>query len=276
MKVCWTSGVTRPAKGSFTYRIKGIIRDQESGEELFTTPAVTLTVQVNGTALHKTVTVSQKGAIDLMKPDSRIVLTVKAKGLNTQTELLGSDTHIKLTGKDASLFMAERSSDGTQIYISLAKPASSYLTGKKYDVKLDGISVVHPSGEETVITGIGKKLNIALKQSKPKLTLTPAKGTIAGTDNAAGNILSLRFAASVPDGSAKIKSVSLVYDKSVGDALQLQPVKFDSDQQGGTLELRQTKMLKKGAKYTVKLLVVYENQAANAKETIVSFKVTVK
>lgn len=275
--VSWDGTNNRPAKGNYTYDLT--VKLNVNGNDYPLNKPVRLTVKVVDTAQDKVVSFSQKGAIDLMNKDSAITVTPKFVGINGTTDHY---SRVVLGGKDAPLFKVSYIDPYTGAFTVVpAKDASMYVTGHKYDVTIDSVTVQHDDYRfRTELKGIAKKLTVVLRATAPKVTsIYPGPGTmtIEGTANRRGNALPL-----LVNATHDIAKITQIIEKpadaafSIGSSgVTINPFGYAGGDNMATVRLEQQYMIKKGT-YTVKFLVTFKDQPANAKDTIVSYRIVVK
>lgn len=200
---------------------------------------VPLTVQVYSAA--PVVTLSAKGKLDTMKPDSAIVYTPKLKNC------AGTITDVELTGQDKNKFSAELV-DGR---ISLTmREGVKYATNVTYKVQF-ALYI----GAKKITAPV---TSIKVTQSKAKLTVTPATLTLYQSQRSP-------LKAVVTASLGKIQSIR-VNDKTSADlkaALKLEKVTYDVSTGLLTLPLDNTAPLQAGKSYSLYLDVTPVGNATN-------------
>lgn len=212
---------------------------------------VPLTVQVYSATPG--VSLSAKGTLDTMKPDSAIVYTPRLKNC------AGTITGVELTGQDKDKFSAELV-DGT---ISLTmQEGVKYATNVTYKVQF-ALRI----GEKTIPSPV---TSVKVTQSRAKLTVTPATLTLYQSQRSP-------LTAAVTASLGEIQSVS-VNSKTSADlkaALKLDAFGWDDSTGVLTLPLGDTGLLKAGKSYTLYLDVTPVGNATNLSPSQVRLTVKV-
>lgn len=214
-----------------------------------------ITVKINSyNSSALSATVSAKGKLDTLKPDSAVIYTVKLKNC------AGPVSDARLSGQHGDLFEAEVLEG--KVYIKLAA-GQKYATNKTYKVTLN-------------LTACGKTLpgsDLGIRVSQSTLKVK-ADSTSVICYQALGKV-EVCLAVTSPAG-AEIDQVTLstrtpaVFRSAVGN----HQVHFDQVTGKLTLSLENPGLLTPGRSYTIYLEVTPKNKATNAKPT--QLKLTVK
>lgn len=214
-----------------------------------------ITVKINtynSTALSATV--SAKGKLNTLDPDSAVICTVKLKNC------AGPVSDVYLSGQHGDLFEAEVLEG--KVYIKLAA-GQKYATNKTYKVTLN----LTACGK----TLPGRDLSIRVSQSVLKVK---ADSTSTICYQALGKIethLAVTSPATAEIAQVKLSSrTPAVFRSAVGD----NQVRFDQVTGQLTLSLENPGLLTPGRSYTIYLEITPKNNATNAKPA--QLKLTVK
>ena len=137
-----------------------IVREEESGQEVPLSTKLTLKVQTINTS-KLTVSLSAKGKLDTVNPDSAIAYTV-----TKVNNCLGTVESVDLVGQNGDLFQAELDTTGTKPVVLLRLlPGESYATNKTYKVRFR----FAVCGREVLSSVLSVKVTqTALKVTAPK------------------------------------------------------------------------------------------------------------
>ena len=234
-----------PKAGTYTYSCTG---KTDAGD----TKSVTLKVVVS--AAQPKVTLSAKGKLDTLNPDSAIVYTPKL------TNCIGGIDGVSLDGQDGDKFYAELA-DG-KIVLSLLD-GEDYATNVTYKVQFS----VSVCGKEI----LSPVMNIKVTQSKVKLTAAPAALILYQSQKAP---LTLRLTQSI----GEIDDVSIGSKTSAELLAALGENGLETVLTGNTAALKliaqNIACLKTGKSYTLYLDVIPVNNAKNLNPA--QIKLTVK
>lgn len=137
-----------------------VVREEESGQEVQLSTKLTLKVQtLNTTKL--TVSLSAKGKLNTVDPDSAIAYTV-----TKVNNCLGTVEGVDLAGQDGDLFQADLDTSGVKPLVLLRLlPGKSYATNKTYKVRFR----FTVCGREVLSSVLSVKVTqTALKVTAPK------------------------------------------------------------------------------------------------------------
>ena len=143
-----------------TCNLYPIVREEESGQEVHLSTKLTLKVRtLNTTKL--TVSLSAKGKLNTMDPDSAIAYTV-----TKVNNCLGTVEGVDLVGQDGDLFQADLDTSGVKPLVLLRLlPGESYATNKTYKVRFR----FAVCGREVLSSVLSVKVTqTALKVTAPK------------------------------------------------------------------------------------------------------------
>ena len=237
-----------PKPGTYTYSVKGILSDGQ-------TELSGGTLKVTVSASVPRVSLSAKGKLDTLNPDSAIVYTPRL------TNCIGAIDDVSLAGQDADKFDAQLE-DGKIVLRQL--DGVDYATNVTYKVQF----LVSVCGKDI----LSPVMNVKVTQSAAKRTVTPGSLTLY---QAQGKMpLTLRLTQSM----GEIDDIS-ISDKTSSELLKaLGEDGFNAEIDGGTaaveLTVENAALLKAGKSYTLYLDVTPENNATNLKPAQV--KLTVK
>lgn len=241
------------AIGKRTLRLYPILKDEATNQSVTLPTALKLTVQVYESS-KLGVSLSAKGKLDTLNPDSAIVYTPKL------TNCIGTIDRVSLTGQDADKFHAELE-DG-KIVLTL-RDGEAYATNVTYKVQFQ----ISTCGEEI----LSPVMNVKITQSKVKLTAAPAALTLYQSQ---GTPLTLRLTQSV----GEIAEVSINGKTSPELIAALGEDGLYAEVDGSTAGLELTAgnaaLLNAGKSYTLYLDITPKNNATNLKPAQV--KLTVK
>ncbi len=253
-----------------TYKYKVTV-----GNDVFNT-STTLTVKVIDKAEKDCLSVTAKGSIDLLQREkTSIAYTPKLKNVTGHVE------DGWLTGENAGLF--DYYFENGKLYVQ-ARVGENYSTAVTYKVK--AVFWVQPedhSGYEVE----SKVLSIKLKQGKPKVSVSSNGNTLY---RSVGNCVEVNISALLGSQEVVIEDVSLLnYTKDlwlIDDFYNANPdengdpwyMAYNPDTKSVLLTTtgEAESILKSGKTWKVKLAVRYRDQAGNAKDAQVTYKVVVK
>ena len=232
-----------------------IVRDEESGQEVPLSTKLTLKVQTINTS-KLTVSLSAKGKLDTVNPDSAIAYTVtkinNCLGTVESVDLIG-------VGEDAERFQAELDTTGTKPVVLLRLlPGESYATNKTYKVRFR----FTVCGKE-VLSSV-----LSVKVTQTALKVTAPKTAVYYLSQSGPLRCSLK--ASLPLESVALSTrTAKEFQQALGGQENLRLV-------GNRLEFKLTNpgALTAGKSYSVQLELTPENAAENTKPTTI--KLTVK
>ena len=229
-----------------------IVRDEESGQEVKLPTKLTLKVQVITGKLS--VSLSAKGKLDTVNPDSAMAYTV-----TKVNNCLGTVDGVSLEGTDGALFQADLDTSGAKPVVLLRLlPGQSYATNKTYKVQF----------RFTVCGTEVRSSVLSVKVTQTALKVTAPKSAVYYLSQSAP--LRCSLTANVPLESAVLSAkTAKEFQQALGGEENLRLV-------GNRLEFRLANpgALTAGKSYTVQLELLPENAAENTKPTLV--KLTVK
>ena len=236
-----------------TCNLYPIVRDEESGQEVRLSTKLTLKVQTVNTS-KLTVSLSAKGKLDTVNPDSAIAYTV-----TKVNNCLGTVDDVSLEGTDGNLFQAELDTSGAKPVVLLRLlPGESYATNQTYKVQFRftvcGVEALSPVQ--------------SVKVTQTALKVTAPKSAVYYLSQSAP--LRCSLTANVPLESVALNAkTAKEFQQALGGEENLRLV-------GNRLEFRLTNpgALTVGKSYSVQLELLPENAAENTKPTTV--KLTVK
>ena len=137
-----------------------IVREEESGQEVHLPTKLTLKVQTLNTN-KLTVSLSAKGKLNTVDPDSAITYTV-----TKVSNCLGTVESVDLAGQDGDLFQVDLDTSGVKPLVLLRLlPGESYATNKTYKVRFR----FAVCGREVLSSVLSVKVTqTALKVTAPK------------------------------------------------------------------------------------------------------------
>ena len=231
-----------------------VVRDEESGQEVPLSTRLTLKVQtLNTTKL--TVSLSAKGKLDTVDPDSAIAYTV-----TKVNNCLGTVEGVDLVDQDdGDLFQVDLDTSGAKPLVLLRLlPGESYATNKTYKVQF----CFTVCGTEVRSSILSVKVNqTALKVTAPKTAVYYLSQS---------GPLRCSLKANLPLESVALSArTAKEFQQALGGQENLRLV-------GNRLEFKLTNpsALKAGKSYSVQLELLPENAAENTKPTTI--KLTVK
>ena len=232
-----------------------IVREEESGQEVPLPTKLTLKIQTLNTN-KLTVSLSAKGKLNTVDPDSAIAYTVtkvnNCLGTVESVDLIG-------VGEDAERFQADLDTSGVKPVVLLRLlPGESYATNKTYKVQF-------------CFTVCGTEVRssvLSVKVTQTALKVTAPKTAVYYLSQSGPLRCSLK--ASLPLESVALSTrTAKEFQQALGGEENLGLI-------GNRVEFRLTNpsALKAGKSYSVQLELTPENAAENTKPTIV--KLTVK
>ena len=229
------------AVGKYTLSLRPVLRQDGTGQEVTLPTALKLTVQVyNGTPK---VTLSSKGKLDTLNPDSAIVYTPRL------TNCVGTITGAELDEQYSRNFSVE-AVDGT-VRLTL-KEGEAYATNVTYKVRFR-LTVCG----QTILSPV---LSVRVTQSTMKVTASPLTLTLFQSQSAP---LSGKLTVSV----GEIEKVAVSARSSSELVAALGENGFHAQLSGKTaaleLAVQNTGLLKAGKSYTLYLDVTPKNNAVN-------------
>lgn len=232
------------AAGTYKFRVQAA-----AGTAEVTAP---LTVKVVDVSSDKAVKVTAKGKLDVLdRKGTFLTLTPSLKSVN------GSVVDAALEGRDAHLFRTF--CQGGKVYL-YAKENAALITKYNYAVRLK-LTLENVQGGEICVTT--SEIKFPLKQGKPKMAVTPKKGTFY---SGAYNQINLRFVSSLKGADAP---------EIAGIALQNNTDVFAYDSDTSTLTLLRTGNAVKGKTYNLRFQIMLRDQADNEKPIIVNYSARV-
>ena len=236
-----------------TCNLYPIVREEESGQEVQLSTKLTLKVQTLNTN-KLTVSLSAKGKLNTVDPDSAITYTV-----TKVNNCLGTVESVDLAGQDGDLFQADLDTSGVKPIVLLRLlPGKSYATNKTYKVRFR----FAVCGRE-VLSSV-----LSVKVTQTALKVTAPKTAVYYLSQSGPLRCSLK--ANLPLESVALSAkTAKEFQQALGGQENLRLV-------GNRVEFKLTNpgALKAGKSYSVQLELLPENAAENTKPTIV--KLTVK
>ena len=234
-------------KGNYKFNVYAKLTDN-------CTVKTKVTVKVVNVAAEKTVKLSAKGSIDVLNRDTTAILYTPKL-----TNITGNITDVKLTGRSSHLFKAELVDGKIKVTVKgdskEAQNAIKLVTKYNYGVKMQ---LALDNGCKIVTN----EVKIKLKQSKPKVTVTPKQAAMFNNVNE--NTVAVAISAANKDGSVvDIEKIELT---NFTDAFSYE---------NGELVLKDRGAVKKGKTYSLKFNVYFEGCADSEKATTVTYKVKV-
>ena len=230
-----------------------VVREEESGQEVPLSTKLTLKVQTINTN-KLTVSLSAKGKLDTVNPDSAIAYTV-----TKVNNCLGTVDGVDLIGENADLFQAELDTTGTKpVALLRLLPGESYATNKTYKVQF----------RFTVCGTEVRSSVLSVKVSQTVLKVTAPKTAVYYLSQSGPLRCSLK--ANLPLESVALSArTAKEFQQALGGQENLRLI-------GNRVEFKLTNpgVLTAGKSYSVQLELLPENAAENTKPTIV--KLTVK
>ena len=230
-----------------------IVREEESGQEVQLPTKLTLKVRtLNTTKL--TVSLSAKGKLNTVDPDSAIAYTV-----TKVNNCLGTVESVDLAGQDGDLFQADLDTSGVKPLVLLRLlPGKSYATNKTYKVRFR----FAVCGKE-VLSSV-----LSVKVTQTALKVTAPKTAVYYLSQSGPLRCSLK--ANLPLESVALSArTAKEFQQALGGQENLRLT-------GNRVEFKLTNpgALTAGKSYSVQLELTPENAAENTKPTTI--KLTVK
>lgn len=238
---------------SKTCNLCPIVREEESGQEVPLSTKLTLKVQtLNTTKL--TVSLSAKGKLNTVDPDSAIAYTV-----TKVNNCLGTVEGVDLVGQDGDRFQVDLDTSGVKPIVLLRLlPGESYATNKTYKVQFR----FAVCGKE-VLSSV-----LSVKVTQTALKVTASKTAVYYLSQSGPLRCSLK--ANLPLESVAISTrTAKEFQQALGGQENLRLI-------GNRVEFKLTNpgALTAGKSYSVQLELTPENAAENTKPPII--KLTVK
>ena len=251
-----------PANGTYEFRYTIKLADG-----ITYLPAKSIKVKIHSVA--PAVSISAKGTLDTMNPDSAINYTV-----NKLTNIPGTITDVALEGEDKDRFCVVLDDSGTKPVAKLTMADRSELaTNKTYKLKL--VFTVQMETENGIVTyDVASNISFKVKQSTLKFIAIPVVRLYQFRNSVSCTVeLSTPVTASLAEISLNSKTSSAFLRAMGGGTIEVVPA---GDGRSAEVCFRITKpgYLVYGKSYTVYLDVTPANNATNAKP--VQVKVTVK
>lgn len=236
-----------------TCNLYPVVREEESGQEVPLSTKLTLKVQTLNTN-KLTVSLSAKGKLNTVDPDSAIAYTV-----TKVNNCLGTVEGVDLAGQDGDLFQADLDTSGVKPIVLLRLlPGESYATNKTYKVRFR----FTVCGEEALSSVLSVKVTqTALKVTAPKTAVYYLSQS---------GPLRCSLKANLPLESVAISArTAKEFQQALGGQENLRLT-------GNRVEFKLTNpgALTAGKSYSVQLELTPENAAENTKPTTI--KLTVK
>ncbi len=230
-----------------------VVREEESGQEVQLSTKLTLKVQTLNTN-KLTVSLSAKGKLNTVDPDSAIAYTV-----TKVNNCLGTVEGVDLAGQDGDLFQADLDTSGVKPLVLLRLlPGESYATNKTYKVRFR----FTVCGEE-VLSSV-----LSVKVTQTALKVTAPKTAVYYLSQSGPLRCSLK--ANLPLESVALSTrTAKEFQQALGGQENLRLT-------GNRVEFKLTNpgALTAGKSYSVQLEFTPENAAENTKPTTI--KLTVK
>ena len=236
-----------------TCNLYPIVREEESGQEVHLSTKLTLKVRtLNTTKL--TVSLSAKGKLNTVDPDSAIAYTV-----TKVNNCLGTVESVDLAGQDGDLFQVDLDTSGVKPLVLLRLlPGKSYATNKTYKVRFR----FTVCGRE-VLSSV-----LSVKVTQTALKVTAPKTAVYYLSQSGPLRCSLK--ANLPLESVALSArTAKEFQQALGGQENLRLT-------GNRVEFKLTNpgALTAGKSYSVQLELTPENAAENTKPTTI--KLTVK
>ena len=236
-----------------TCNLYPIVREEESGQEVQLSTKLTLKVQTLNTN-KLTVSLSAKGKLNTVDPDSAIAYTV-----TKVNNCLGTVESVDLAGQDGDLFQADLDTSGVKPIVLLRLlPGESYATNKTYKIRFR----FAVCGEE-VLSSV-----LSVKVTQTALKVTAPKTAVYYLSQSGPLRCSLK--ANLPLESVALSArTAKEFQQALGGQENLRLV-------GNRVEFKLTNpgALTAGKSYSVQLELTPENAAENTKP--ITIKLTVK
>ena len=236
-----------------TCNLYPVVREEESGQEVPLPTKLTLKVQTLNTN-KLTVSLSAKGKLNTVDPDSAIAYTV-----TKVNNCLGTVESVDLAGQDGDLFQADLDTSGVKPIVLLRLlPGESYATNKTYKVRFR----FTVCGRE-VLSSV-----LSVKVTQTALKVTAPKTAVYYLSQSGPLRCSLK--ANLPPESVALSArTAKEFQQALGGQENLRLT-------GNRVEFKLTNpgALTAGKSYSVQLELLPENAAENTKPTTI--KLTVK
>ena len=231
-----------------------IVREEESGQEVQLPTKLTLKVQTLNTK-KLTVSLSAKGKLNTVDPDSAIAYTV-----TKVNNCLGTVEGVDLVGQDGDLFQADLDTSGVKPIVLLRLlPGESYATNKTYKVRFR----FAVCGKE-VLSSV-----LSVKVTQTALKVTAPKTAVYYLSQSGPLRCSLK--ANLPLESVALSArIAKEFQQALGGQENLRLT-------GNRVEFKLTNpgALTAGKSYSVQLELTPENAAENTKPTTIKLNVKV-
>ena len=250
-----------------TVSLYPVLLNEATGQEVTLTTPVKLTVQV--LAAKVSISVSAKGKLDTMNPDSSINYTV-----SKLTNIVGDVVDVTPAGDDAELFDVELDTTGTKpVAVLTRKDSAEVATNKTYKLQLVfAVAVNTRDGIENcyVVSNVSFKVS----QTALKFATVPTQKLYLFQNELTCTVtLNTPATAALGDITLSSKTVA-AFKNAMGDGA----VTFELADDGRSAEvhfaIEHPGYLVNGKSYTVYLDITPANNATNVKPTQV--KLTVK
>lgn len=242
----------KPDNGKYTFKVKPVFKHDATTQEVTLPTVLTLTVQVYD-AVPK-VTLSAKGKLDTLNPNSAIVYTPKL------TNCAGAVTDVKLDEAYSQDFKADMENGTVKLTL---KDGVKYATNITYKVRFN-LTVCG----ETIQSPV---MNVKVTQSSVKYTLSPSALTLYQSQSAP---LTVKLTPSV--GEISQVTVNTKSSKELIAALGQDGFTFEGGKTANlSMAFENKSILKAGKSYTLYLDVTPKNNALNAKPAQVKLSVKV-
>lgn len=236
-----------------TCNLYPIVREEESGQEVQLSTKLVLKVQTLNTS-KLTVSLSAKGKLNTVDPDSAIAYTV-----TKVNNCLGTVESVDLVGQDGDLFQVDLDTSGVKPIVLLRLlPGKSYATNKTYKVRFR----FAVCGKE-VLSSV-----LSVKVTQTALKVTAPKTAVYYLSQSGPLRCSLK--ANLPLESVALSArTAKEFQQALGGQENLRLT-------GNRVEFKLTNpgALTAGKSYSVQLELTPENAAENTKPTTI--KLTVK
>ena len=240
--------------GRRTLSLYPILCDETTGQSVTLPTALKLTVQVYESS-KLGVSLSAKGKLDTLNPDSAIVYTPRL------TNCIGAIDGVSLDGQDKDKFCAELA-DG-KIVLAL-RDGEDYATNVTYKVQF----LVSVCGKEI----LSPVMNVKVTQSAAKRTVTPGSLTLYQAQRMPLTLRLTQSMGEIDDISISTKTSSELIKALGEDCIN---ATIEGNTAGLKLTVENAALLKAGKSYTLYLDVTPKNNAANLKPAQVRLTVKV-
>ncbi len=243
------------AKGTYKYMVQAA-----KDGKIWKTP---LTLKVVDTEPEMAVKLTAKGSIDVLNREgSYMTLTPSLKAVGGAF-LIPESREVRLTGRDAHLFRAVWSADGSTIELR-AREKETLVTKYQYTVT-PLLTLRNVNGETEEVKAPAVKFKV--KQGSVKVTALPKTALMYS-----GAYNSVEIDMNAVLKGAPAPEIERVVLSGNTDAFTYV---YNKDGEG-TLTMRDTGRAVKGKTYSLKLQVYFTEQADNGKPVTVRYKVKVK